>query len=202
MFKRKSKVQEKTALPPKADPKKLNWLKISVFVNVALIVLAAAGLGVMVVVQQSDSNPSFCGQCHLMQANVDSYLNSNHLDNAHAQAGVGCKDCHDYPLAAEITSGVAFITGNYTVNMQGDLFKQKFDDAMCYQCHVSYQHVAESTDFLHRNPHFNHNGELPCSSCHISHGNQIDYCSQCHENGGQRMVDQPINSRGTISTIP
>jgi cytochrome c nitrite reductase small subunit len=202
MFKRKPKMPAEITTRPKPGGKKPNWLKISVIINIALVVCVAIGLGVMAVVQQSNTNPSFCGVCHIMQANVDSYLNSRHLDNVHAKAGVGCKDCHDYPLQAEISSGIAYISGNYMVNMQGKLFQRKFTNEMCYKCHISYQHVAEMTDFLHRNPHFNHNGELPCSNCHISHGSQIDYCAQCHENGGQRMVDLPVTGRGTLSPKP
>jgi hypothetical protein len=40
---------------------------------------------------------------------------------------------------------------------------------------------------------------MPCNTCHISHGQQIDFCSQCHDNGGQRMIGAPIKPRGTIS---
>ena len=202
MFKRKPKAPDTSPHPPKAGAKKPNWLKISILANIALVALMAIGLGVMGVVQQSNTNPALCGLCHLMQPNVSSYQTSNHLDHVHAQAGVGCKDCHDYPLSAEISSGINYFVGNYTVDPTGNLFQRKYDNAMCNKCHISYQHVAELTDFLHRNPHFNHNGELPCSACHISHGAQIDYCSQCHDNGGQRMVEQPATGRGTIATTP
>jgi hypothetical protein len=102
-------------------------------------------------------------------------------------------------LPAEIRSGVKFLTGNYTVDKSGNLQPVKFTDAMCTKCHISDQHVATLTDFLARNPHDSHNLELPCNTCHVSHGAQIDYCAQCHDNGGQRMIGQPIQSRGTLS---
>ncbi len=114
------------------------------------------------------------------------------------QAGVQCKDCHDYPLSAEISSGIKFVTGDYDVDANGNLQARKFSDELCTQCHFSEQHVAQLTDFLYRNPHDSHNGYLPCNTCHVAHGQQVDYCSQCHDNGGQRLVGEPITPRDTI----
>jgi hypothetical protein len=164
--------------------KKINWLKASIVANVAIIAVVAIGLGSMAVLRQSDTNPSFCGLCHVIQANVTSYLTSSNLDHVHSTAGVQCKGCHDYPVQAEIQSGIAFITKNYKTDGSGQLASRKF--------------VAQQTDFLARNPHDSHNGQLPCSSCHVAHGTQIDYCAQCHDNGGQRMIGQPITDRGTV----
>ncbi len=198
MFKRKAKTDSPSQAPESFLRRAPNWLKISIIVNVAIVALIAiAGAG-MFVLHQSDTNPSFCASCHLMKANVDSYLTSSNLDHVHEQAGVQCKDCHDYPVQAEIASGIKFITGNYTVDKNGALTVRKFDDTMCLKCHISYQHVAQMTDFLPRNPHDSHNGEMPCNTCHVSHGQQIDYCSGCHDNGGQRMVGAPVTPRGTI----
>jgi hypothetical protein len=151
------------------------------------------------VVHLSNTNPQFCATCHIMQPNVTSYLTSNNLDYVHQQAGVQCKNCHDYPLSAEISSGIDFLTGNYTVDKSGNLKVVKFSDAMCTKCHISAQHVAQLTSFLAKNPHESHNGQLPCNTCHVSHGQQIDYCGQCHDNGGQRLIGQPILSPGTLS---
>jgi nitrate/TMAO reductase-like tetraheme cytochrome c subunit len=181
------------------SPQKRNWLKISVIANIAVVVIAVIGTLGAYTVHESNTNPKFCGQCHIMAANVNSYLTSTNLDHVHEQAGVQCKDCHDYPLSAEISSGVKFITGNYSVDAKGELTQRIFDDSMCTKCHISEAHVATLTDFLAKNPHDSHNGELPCNTCHVSHGQQIDFCSQCHDNGGQRMIGAPVKERGTIS---
>lgn len=156
--------------------------------NILIVAIIAVGGLSLGLIHQSDTNPNFCATCHIMDANVTSYLTSNNLDNVHYQTGVQCKDCHDYPVSAEITSGFKFITGNYEVDETGALAKRTFDPEICTQCHISLEHVAEKTIDLDRNPHDNHTGIETCSTCHVSHGEQIDYCSSCHENGGQTMT--------------
>jgi hypothetical protein len=188
---------EKTTPDVSQPRKKLNWLKISIGANVAVVVIAVLFAAGSYVVHLSNTSPQFCGTCHIMQPNVTSYLTSPNLDHVHQQAGVQCKDCHDYPLSAEIKSGINFLTGNYMVDKSGNLQAVKFSETMCTKCHISEQHVATLTDFLARNPHDSHNGQLPCNTCHISHGEQIDYCGQCHDNGGQRLIGQPVQSRST-----
>ena len=151
------------------------------------VVIGGGALGGYMI-HLSDTSPEFCSTCHLMEPNVTSYLTSNNLDNIHNQANVECKECHDYKLDAEIKSGINYVIGNYTVGTDGELLPIKYGDELCLQCHISYSHIAEETADLTRNPHKNHQGELACNTCHISHGEQIDYCSTCHENGGQEMV--------------
>lgn len=180
------------------DKKETNWTKILLFSNIGIVILIAFGLSGMAIIHQSDTNPNLCASCHIMQPNVNSYLSGNTLDHVHEQAGVECKDCHDYPVSAEIRSGVNFLIGNYEVNTQGTLNKRTYTDEMCLDCHISQEFVAQTTDHLFRNPHNSHWGFMPCSSCHISHGEQIDYCASCHDNGQQRMIEDPIVDRGKI----
>jgi hypothetical protein len=85
------------------------------------------------------------------------------------------------------------------VGKDGKLPQHKYNSTMCTKCHISEAHVAQLTDFLPKNPHNSHNGELPCNTCHVSHGAQIDFCAECHSNGGQRMIGQPATPRETIS---
>jgi cytochrome c nitrite reductase small subunit len=180
--------------------KKANWLKISIIANIAIVVIVAAAALGMAVLHQSDTNPSFCGTCHIMQKNVNSYLTGTNLDHVHDLANVECKECHEYPIPAEIASGIKFVTGNYEVGADGQLAKRKYGNEMCLQCHISYDFVAERTAGLDKNPHKSHLGELPCSTCHISHGEQIDYCSQCHDNGDQEMIKAPDAPAGEEAT--
>jgi nitrate/TMAO reductase-like tetraheme cytochrome c subunit len=176
-------------------PRQWNWLKVSMGANFVILGIVVIGLGGMEVIHQSDTNPQLCRMCHIMSDHVDSYLHGTNLDSVHAKANVECKDCHDYPIPAEIRSGINFITGNYYVEDDGSLVKMKFGDEMCLQCHISTEHVANQTDYLVRNPHLTHITDLQCGDCHISHGQQVDTCSECHENGGQRMVGGEIIPR-------
>ena len=176
-------------------PGQWNWLRISIVANVSIVAALLVGWAGTEVIHQSDINPQLCATCHPMRANVESYTNGTTLDSVHAKAGVECKSCHDYPLDAEIRSGVNFITGNYVVEDDGRLVKRAFGDEMCLQCHIGMEHLAAKTDHLSRNPHLNHWPDLVCGDCHVSHGEQIDMCSECHDNGGQRMTGEEIIPR-------
>jgi nitrate/TMAO reductase-like tetraheme cytochrome c subunit len=159
--------------------------------GMAALFLIIAGLAFSgYAIHQSNTNAEFCASCHIMERNVTSYLSSNHLDNIHAQANVACKECHDYPLSAEISSGIKYVLGDYSVDADGELQAVQYSNDICLKCHINYSHLAESTDFLAKNPHDSHNGQIACKTCHVSHGEQIDYCSDCHDNGGQRMVEE------------
>lgn len=195
----KDKTEEKDQNP---KPKRNLFIKgeVGFVVGIILIFLViAGGAGGGYLLHLSNTSPEFCGTCHVMDKNVNSYLTSNHLDNVHFQAGVQCKGCHDYPVSAEVASGVNFLTGNYQVDPNGDLLKVEYDDQMCLDCHISEEFMARATDFLPRNPHDNHNEDLECRTCHMSHEAQIDFCSSCHTNGGQRMIEDQQSSREVLN---
>ena len=184
------------------DKRKPRWGLISIYANIAVAVIALLyGTG-SYIEHLSDTDPQFCASCHIMQPYVNSYLTGSNLDHVHEEAGVTCKECHDYGLSAEVRSAFDYFTGNYEVTSSGSLPPMKFGDSLCTKCHVSEQHVAQLTDFLAENPHDSHMGYLACSTCHVSHGPQIDYCGQCHSDGGQRMIGGPITPRGTIGGSP
>jgi len=192
MFKRKTKTEAVEQENQSQKKKEFNWFKFSVIANIILIAGVGIALASMAVLHQSDTNPQFCATCHNMERYVESYLTSNTMDNVHAQANVQCKQCHsDYDIPAEIKSGINFIIGNYDKEMP----QRRFGDEICTQCHISMEYMAQQTDYLRRNPHASHWPDLKCRSCHISHGEQIDYCSQCHENGGQRLTGDEIFPR-------
>ncbi|MBI9043780.1 MAG: cytochrome c3 family protein [Anaerolineaceae bacterium] len=172
--------------------KKMNWSKILLILVVSLCAIVSGGLYVN---DYAYKNPGFCNSCHVMNEHVDSYLNVNNMDHYHFKAGVNCKDCHsDYKVTDELTSVVKFISGNYSVPLE----KKKVKDDMCLQCHISMEYQADATDFLFRNPHRSHWDSLRCTSCHISHGEQVDYCSTCHDNGGQRMTGSETAPRDIV----
>jgi len=178
------------------EKKKPNWFKISLFANILFMIGIGLYAGGAAVIHQSDTNPQFCALCHVMRPNVESYTSGHTLDNVHAQAGVECKECHDYPLAAEIESGLKYITGNYYIDgATGEIPKREFGDEMCTKCHGDMDKLANQTDYLRRNPHLSHNTDLQCGECHLSHAEQSDYCGQCHDNGGQRMTGGEIIPR-------
>ena len=189
MFKRRPKTNDEMSATDVTPRKKINWFKVSIFGYIVILVVVLIGAASAVVIHASNTDPNFCGSCHVMQSHVTSYSNSGNLDNFHAQAGVLCKDCHDYPLSAEITGGVNYLTSNYVTDENGELLRRDFGNEICTRCHISMEHVAVSTDFLYRNPHDAADmGAYTCNQCHLSHAAQIDFCSECHDNGGQRML--------------
>ena len=193
MFKRKPRTEDKPASAraesQPAPTGRSKWLKIMIALNGVLVTAAVMVIAGTVVIHESDTNPQFCATCHVMLAKVTSYMTSNNLDHLHEIAGVECKDCHNYPLPAEIASGINFVTGKYTANADGSLEKRHFDDTLCNKCHISTEHVAISTGLLEYNPHDAPGmGTYACNDCHKSHAPQVDTCAQCHEHGDQMMI--------------
>ena len=159
---------------------------------ILLLLLNAAVLTAYTIERRSRTDAEFCAGCHNMAAHVDSYLNSSHMDNAHRRARVGCKDCHsDYTMIDEVRSVVAYVMGDYERVFR----RRRFDQEMCTGCHIGIEYQAARTDFLARNPHRGHYPDLRCGACHLAHAKQVDLCGSCHDNGGQRMTGQSMESR-------
>lgn len=195
MFKRGPKTQDgaREGDPVRANrSSRITWITMVSLTLLATIFMVGSG---GYIIHQSNTNPEFCGVCHIMQDNVQSYLSSSDMDHVHALAEVECKECHDYPIPEEISAGIKYVLGNYDVDTEGKLLQREFDDEMCLECHISYEYLANQTDFLVKNPHLSHWGTLSCSNCHISHGEQIDLCGECHDNGDQRITGEPIVPR-------
>jgi nitrate/TMAO reductase-like tetraheme cytochrome c subunit len=172
-------------LGSKRDHKPIGWTGLAL---ITLLFVNGVVLGALFLDHQARTAPGFCATCHNMAANVASYLSSNHMDNVHYQANVGCRDCHrDYNVLAELRAVGRYLTGNY----EPVLARRTFSQEMCTRCHISLSYHATRTDYLVRNPHLSHWPDLSCSDCHLSHESQIDYCTYCHDNGGQRMTGEP-----------
>jgi hypothetical protein len=156
---------------------------------ILLLLCNAAVLAAFTIERRSRSSAEFCAGCHNMTAHVDSYLNSNHMDNAHRRAKVGCHA--DYTMIDEVRSAVAYMLGDYE-----EVFRRRrFSQEMCTGCHIGMEYQAARTDFLARNPHRGHYPDLRCGACHLAHAKQVDLCGACHDNGGQRMTGQPVFAR-------
>lgn len=180
---------EAQATPAGRKRKKIVWLAVALGV---MVLINVVGVAYVASDKYTRATPEFCSTCHNMKSHVESYLTSNHMDAVHQRAGVGCKDCHsDYTLIEEAKSVVQYVTGNY----ERVFSRRKIEDQMCLQCHISMDYHADRTDYLIRNPHLSHWPDLRCNACHLSHDKQVDYCSRCHENGGQRMTEDEIVPR-------
>jgi nitrate/TMAO reductase-like tetraheme cytochrome c subunit len=168
--------------------KKINLTILGISVACAILIIGVAGFGMTTYAAMT---PSFCAVCHNMASHVTSYQSSNHLDNVHAQANVLCKDCHSsYTMIDEAKSLVSYVTGNYK-----EIFsKRKVGNEMCLKCHINNTFQAIKTSNLVRNPHDGHFPDLTCNACHKAHASQVNYCAQCHENGGQKMIEA-MNSK-------
>ncbi|MGN1208932.1 MAG: cytochrome c3 family protein [Duodenibacillus sp.] len=87
------------------------------------------------------------------------------LGDRHVERGVACPMCH----------------GQGTPKAQLPEDSQKHEP--CVQCHGFYDKVAARTkpkDPDEQNPHGQHDGNLPCTSCHQGHKPGVNYCEKCH----------------------
>ena len=111
-----------------SQKKKRRFLKNLGLGGIAFIVLLLINIvvfGTFSIDKYARENASLCANCHNMDSHVESYVNGNTLDNVHAQAGIGCKDCHaEYTMVDEIKSVWNYVTGNYEKVMQ----KKKKDE--------------------------------------------------------------------------
>lgn len=128
------------------------------------------------------ANPSACATCHLLQPYVDSWQESEFLDNAHAEAedSVNCKACHKSTIPELIGELTAFILEDYELPLRA----RKFPQENCFLgCHGSYEKIIELTKTEQEfNRHDSHFGQIDCWVCHKMHREQEDYCALagCH----------------------
>lgn len=145
-----------------------------------------------------EANPSACGMCHLIEPYVESYYESDFLDNAHyrvEEGAVKCKDCHHATLIQLGSELISFLSDNYEL----PLVQRKYEQEFCFSCHGNYEEIIELTKGLAKevmiydvnegrlravefNRHASHYGEVECWVCHKTHREQEDYCALvgCH----------------------
>lgn len=103
----------------------------------------------------------------------------------HAALGYECADCHTGDLQAEV-AGLAAADGAEPALASS----YYMDSETCLSCHGgTWEELAKLTDGLgDYNPHDSIHGTIEnCNECHKGHSDQVDVCSECHDNGGQTM---------------
>ncbi len=167
---------------------KIALIVIPVVVVLGIVVGAAAASA------HFAGNPAACGDCHLMQPYVQSYFNSNYLDNVHSSGNtaVKCVDCHQQSVVQKAGELVAYIRGTSSVSLQ-DVNTQ----AACLSCHP----IQQVIDAVKSNPEYADNPGLSyhlnaanakacanpraelveCQDCHKSHDAPVNYCANCHQ---------------------
>lgn len=137
-------------------------------------------------------------------------------------AGATCMSCHVPTLSEQISEGMHWVTGNYEIIgynalNQAVLGERSLEeltaargseaDEFCMndKCHtdVTRETLKDRTADLSdtRNPHDFVHTDLSCGTCHKSHSQSVNYCSECHDDApipdGWLTVDQ-ANERSTI----
>jgi hypothetical protein len=172
------------------------WQSISrkwrlVIISLSAIVVLGVG-GVYGSLAYFAANPSACGACHFIEPYVESYYESDFLDNVHAEAEdeVKCKECHVVTLDQIVKEGRAFVTGDYELPLETTFF---YEQESCLACH-SLEDVQGATkdDWKgrsavyfdpHDSPHLTgEKGYIECQWCHRAHDKSrgMTYCLGCH----------------------
>jgi cytochrome c nitrite reductase small subunit len=167
-------------------PERRFKLKHIALAGAACIVL----LGVGMVSIEATNQTKFCGEsCHEMDPMYQSYQHS-----LHAQAGVGCADCHEKPgLTGTVESkwkGTKELVLHVTGKVPDPIKMSSPDGANCYTCHQDKMLDAD-TAAKYNDPHTMKHFEngMNCLTCHsgVVHNDAVnadlpsrDSCYTCH----------------------
>lgn len=197
------------------QPPKKKWIVAGVVAVV--LVVACGGMWIW------HGQPSFCAAiCHTP---MDPYLATyeaqpgtvasdkygEQVENAsgmlsathRVDANAGCMDCHVPTLSEQVSEGMAWVSGNYTLeanNTYGGVLSERSDaqltaargtdgDAFCLKsgCHVNADgsvmtrdDLAKLTSDMTLNPHQVEHGEMACTDCYKAHRASVNQCSRCH----------------------
>jgi flagellar basal body-associated protein FliL len=190
---------------PKPKKKKKLGLKVLIAV-VAVIVVLGAGGGTFYVTQHDQ--PWFCNFiCHTpMDPYVASYETGVSVNAAQADSGallsvtlhkdseqnLDCLTCHVPSMSEQITEGMKWVTGDYTLPLEMKVANgqpkdegDKNGEEFCLRegCHTDINTIDDlkaATSDQTRNPHESHLGKQDCSTCHQTHEQSVMYCTQCH----------------------
>jgi flagellar basal body-associated protein FliL len=194
-------------------PRKKGKGKI-VLIAIAIVLVVGIG-GAAGVYFGFHDKPGFCNAiCHTpMDPYVVSYNEGTsvlEIQAAAQQAGEGdpillsvtlhkessqqlnCLDCHVPSMEEQVTEGIKWITGDYTVPLEpllvvpgtpkeGQKSAQEFClRAECHEGATSIDELKASTADQTRNPHNSHLGDQACTNCHQVHTQSVMLCTQCH----------------------
>ena len=84
-------------------------------------------------------------------------------------------------FAAVLTfTAVAAFASDLSVKHQNFGLTAEPAQAVCLQCHGSYDALAQKTKASEPNPHANHMGKVQCNACHTWKGQSRLMCNDCH----------------------
>ena len=173
------------------------WVYLLIFVGAAVLTVSGA-----TDIYHRTEVPRFCGSCHEMDANFDTWERSQH-------GSIKCVDCHARPglsgwIAAK-TAGTNQLLQHFTAKSIDDItLKEKHQDIVsenCERCHPGARRLNERRGL--RIEHERHGKlKLKCVACHagnIAHPAEepdpadkvaglvdIDLCFKCH-NGKEKV---------------
>jgi hypothetical protein len=197
---------------PTPKKKKKLGIRILIVGAIVLVVLGGGSAGAYAVFH---SNPAFCNFiCHTpMDPYVESYQNGTSVNAAQTDPSVvlsvtlhkdseqqlNCLSCHVPTMSEQITEGIKWVSGDYELPLEmkiaagqikeGSGDKNGVEFCLRPECHegiTSLDELKASTADQHRNPHNSHLGNQDCSTCHQTHEQSVNMCTQCHSD-----VEQP-----------
>ena len=113
-------------------------------------------------------DPAGCANCHVMQAQYDSWTNSSHRGVA------TCNDCHvrHHPIGKWITKAdngffhsLAFTTGDFPDPIRIKPRNARVTQAACLSCHEDFVHVALGG--------VENDETTRCARCHLDVGHAL-----------------------------
>jgi nitrate/TMAO reductase-like tetraheme cytochrome c subunit len=161
----------------------------SVMLGVPLIAM----VGVSAYSLHATSQPSFCGNCHVMQPYIDAWHGSTHGE-------VNCEECHIPPGGAAFVGGkigsiqvvIDYWRGNYDMDRS---FSAVVSNASCLRCHESL--VTEGPITTSEGLIVDHRGIIrlgeKCMTCHSTVAHEavmpvgartfptMQTCFKCHD---------------------
>jgi flagellar basal body-associated protein FliL len=204
------------AVATKAPGKRKRGKGRIILLAAAIVLVAVFGGGGIAYATQHD-NPHFCNAiCHTpMDPYVESYDNNLSVNAAEAETtgpdgaqlsvtlhknsdqDINCLTCHNDGIDAQIQEGIAWVSGNYVVPLEGFSVVSSANPKegevsgveFCLRegCHeaTTLDELKETTADVKVNGAAVHNGQhgyTNCSLCHQTHEQSVLYCasSGCH----------------------